>query len=38
MDKDGIKVIDVCHKHILHVVEGLYGEGTGAISVYHPGV
>ncbi len=38
VDKDGIQVVDVCHKHILHVAEGLYGKGTGAVSVHHPGV
>ncbi len=25
MDKDGIQVITVCHKHILHVAEELHG-------------
>ncbi len=35
-DKDGIQVIDVYYKHILHVAEGLYGDGTGAIGVHRP--
>ncbi len=30
-DKDGIQVIDVCKKHILHVAEGLDREGTGGV-------
>jgi hypothetical protein len=34
VDKDGIQVVDICHKHILHVAEGLHGEGTGAIGVH----
>ncbi len=38
MDKDGIQVVNVCHKNILHFVEGLHGEGTGAVSVHCPGV
>ncbi len=37
-DKDGIKVVDVCNKHILHFVEGLYGESIGAVGVHCPGV
>jgi hypothetical protein len=37
-DKDGLQVINVCHKHILHVAERLHGEGTGAIGVHCPGV
>ncbi len=36
VDKDSIQVVDVCHKQILHVAEGLYKEGTGAIGVHHP--
>jgi hypothetical protein len=38
VDNDRIQVIDVCHKHILHVVEGLYREGTSAVGVHLPGV
>ncbi len=38
MDKNGIQVVDVCHKHILHDAEGLYGEGIGAVGVHCPGV
>ncbi len=38
MDKDGIKVINAHHKHILHVAEGLHQECTSAISVHCPGV
>jgi hypothetical protein len=37
MDKDGIKVVNVHHKHILHVVKGLHREGNGAVGVHHPG-
>ena len=37
-DKDGIQIINVCDKHILHVAEGLHGEGTGAIGVHRPGM
>jgi hypothetical protein len=38
-DKDGIQVVNVCDKHILHVAEGLHGEGsTGAVGVHPPGV
>ncbi len=37
-DKDGIQVINVCHKQIWHVAERLYGEDTGAISVHCPSV
>ncbi len=35
-DKDGIQVINVCHKHILHVAEGLHREGTGVVGVHCP--
>jgi hypothetical protein len=38
VDKDGIQVINVCCKHILHDAEGLHGEGTGAIGVHRPGM
>ncbi len=38
MDKDGIQVINVSYKHILHVAEGLHMEGTGAVGVHFPGV
>ncbi len=37
-DKDSILAVDVCHKHILHVVEGSYRESTGAVCVHCPGV
>jgi hypothetical protein len=37
-DKDGIQVVDVCHKHILHVAEGSYRESTGAVGLHHPDV
>jgi hypothetical protein len=34
MDNDGIQIIHICNKHILHVFEGLDGEGTGEIGVH----
>jgi hypothetical protein len=37
-DKDGIHVINVHHKHILHVAEGSHGEGIGAVGVHCPGM
>ncbi len=38
MDKDGIQVVDLCNKQILHVAEGLYGEGSSALDVHCSGV
>jgi hypothetical protein len=35
-DKGGVQVVDVCHKHILHVAEGSYEVGTSALGVHHP--
>ena len=37
-DKDSIQVINVCHKHILHVLEGLQWEDTGAVGLHLPSV
>ena len=37
-DKDGIQAVNVCHKQILHDVEELHREGTGAIGVHCPSV
>ncbi len=36
VDKDDIQVVNVLHKHILHVAEGPHGEGTGAVGVHCP--
>jgi hypothetical protein len=36
--KDGIQVVNVHHKYILHVAEGLHGKGTSTIGVHHLGV
>ncbi len=38
MDKDGIQVVNECHKHILHIAGGLHWEGTGAVGVHCPSV
>ncbi len=38
MDKNCIWVVNVHHKHILHVAEGLHGEGTSAVGVHCHGV
>ncbi len=38
MGTDGIQVVDICLKHILHVAEGSYKEGTSAIGVHCLGV
>ena len=32
--KDGIEVVDICHKNILHRPEGADGKGTGKIGVH----
>ncbi len=32
-DNDGVEVIDICHKDVLHVLEGPDGEGLGEVSV-----
>ncbi len=37
-NKDGIQVVNVCHKYIFCAVEGSHEEGTVAIAVNCPGV
>ncbi len=38
VDNDGVQIVNVCYKHVLHIAERLHGVGTGAVGEHHPGV
>jgi hypothetical protein len=38
MDNDGIEVLNICHKNILHIFEQPDRKGTGEVRIHGSGV